>query len=168
MYRVNQNDLTWDESTSPKGTFKLAERYLTWELHPPEVKEAMRADKKDGPRSPIADLPYDIGMVKVMPGAANYPFHSHRADWECYIVLSGTGTLRHGEERSPLKPGDCVLCPPGEAHQIINDCDEDLVYYVIANNAPTDFWHYPDSGKWGIPGVGYFRPTKLPYFEGEE
>jgi mannose-6-phosphate isomerase-like protein (cupin superfamily) len=168
MYRVNHNDLQWEESSSPKGKFKFSECGLTWEMNPPEWKAAQAAGSKNGPRSPLADLPFDVAMVKVHPGAANFPFHSHRADWECYLVVSGTGTIRHGEERSALKPGDCVVCPPGEAHQIINDHDEDLVYYVIANNTPGDFWHYPDSGKWGIPGVGYFRPTRLPYYDGEE
>ena len=39
------------------------------------------------------------------------------------------------------------MCPPGEAHQIINDGDSDLSYLVIANNTPFDQCYYPDSDK---------------------
>ena len=41
---------------------------------------------------------------------------------------------------------------------------------VIANNAPADFYHYPDSDKWGfsLEHLGYFRIRKVNYFDGEE
>ncbi len=94
------------------------------------------------------------------------------AEWECYLILAGAGTLRAGDTRVALAPGDCVMCPPGEAHQILNEGAGDLVYYVIANNAVSDVWHYPDSDKWGfaLPNGDdvYFRKTDIAYFEGEE
>ena len=160
MNRVNLNDLPWEESTSPKGKFRLCERMVTGALMAP----------KAGPPLPVG-VPFDVAMVRLPAGAATFPFHSHAAEWECYLILSGTGTLRHGsdpDQRSPLRAGDCVLCPPGDPHQLINDGDEDLLYYVIANNAPADVWHYPDSEKWGIPGSGFVRRSPVPYFDGEE
>ena len=69
-------------------------------------------------------------------------------------------------------PGDCVMCPPGEAHQLINDGEGDLLYYVIANNAASDVWHYPDSDKWGFAlsngDDSYFRKSEAGYYAGEE
>ena len=60
-------------------------------------------------------------------------------------------------------------CPPGDAHQIINTGKMDLLYSVIANNAPTEVWHYPDSKKWGSRAIGkFFRLQEVDYFEGEE
>ena len=80
--------------------------------------------------------------------------------------------MRHGARRSPLRAGDCVLCPPGEPHQLINDGAEDLVYYVVSNNAPAEVWHYPNSDKWGVALPDgedlYFRAAEVGYFDGEE
>jgi uncharacterized cupin superfamily protein len=89
---------------------------------------------------------------------------------ELGVLISGTGTMRAGKKRVKLKAGDCVLNPPGEPHQIINTGRTDFLYYVIANNAPVDVWHYPDSNKWGWPirGGEIFRKTGITYFEGEE
>lgn len=161
MKRVNQNDLPWIERTSPRRTFRRFCRDLWGAL----------AGRGAGPRLP-GPPPFEVELVRLPPGAANYPFHSHAAEWECYLILAGSGTLRAGRRRTPLAPGDCVLCPPGEAHQLANDGATDLLYYVIANNAPADVWHYPDSGKWGFArpdgGDRYFRPTDVGYFDGEE
>ena len=66
-----------------------------------------------------------------------------------------------------------MLNPPGEAHQIINTGKSELHYYVIANNSIADFYHYPDSDKWGmwathVPDGPSFRQKKVKYFEKEE
>ena len=46
------------------------------------------------------------------------------------------------------------------------------VYYVIANNAPSEVWHYPDSDKWGfdLPNGQsvYFRKSEVDYYDREE
>ena len=125
MNPVNPEDLPWTERRSPKGGYHRFSRNLSG---------AMTA-AADG-AAPPGPPPFDVGLVRLPPGVANYPFHSHGAEWECYLILAGRGTVRHGDRRSPLRAGDCVLCPPGEPHQLINDGEEDLVYYVIANNAP--------------------------------
>jgi mannose-6-phosphate isomerase-like protein (cupin superfamily) len=157
MNRVNQDELPWDDNTSPKGAFSRFGRRLVHALEAPET----------GPPLP-ARVPFDVTLVRVPAGAANVPFHAHAAEWECYLILAGTGTVRHGDGRAPLRAGDCVLCPPGDPHQIINDGDADLLYYVVSDNAPAEVWHYPDSDKWGVRGSGIFRRTPAKYFDGEE
>jgi uncharacterized cupin superfamily protein len=161
MKRLNQNDLPWVERRSPKGTFHRFER---------DLSDAFGADS---PASALPDAaPFEVELVRLPSGAANYPFHSHSAEWECYLVLAGAGTMRAGDTRVALVPGDCVMCPPGEAHQIVNDGDGDLLYYVVANNARSDVWYYPDSDKWGfvLPNGEdvYFRKTDVSYFDDEE
>ena len=161
MKRVNQNDLPWVERQSPHGKFHKFRRDLSGAFVPRTAGRAL-----PGP------APFEIELVRLPSGAANYPFHSHSAEWECYLILSGSGTVRAGRRRTRLVPGDCVMCPPGEAHQLINDGEDDLLYYVIANNAASDVWHYPDSGKWGFALSNgddlYFRPSKVGYYDGEE
>lgn len=158
MKKINLNDIPWSERKSPKGAFHLFYR---------NVAGSFRL-KKTGPSLP-GKAPFEVAMVRLPPGAKNYPFHSHAAEWEFYLIVSGTGVMRAGDKRVKIKTGDCLLNPPGEPHQIINSGKEDLVYYVIANNAPVDVWHYPDSNKWGIPlGPRFFEMKETSYFQGEE
>src|SRR5262249_27964697 len=89
------------------------------------------------------------------------------------LIVSGTGKIRAGNITRKLVSGDCVLNPPGEAHQLINTGKTDLLYYVIANNSAADFYHYPDSNKWGmwaphLPDAPNFRQQAVNYNEGEE
>ena len=33
--------------------------------------------------------PFDVELTKLPPGATNFPFHAHAAQWEVYLVLMG-------------------------------------------------------------------------------
>jgi uncharacterized cupin superfamily protein len=164
MKRINQNDLPWNEQRSPKGKYHRYHRDLVRALQAPQAEPALPPG-----------VPFDVALMRLPAGATNYPFHAHFAEWECYVILSGSGTVRHGapdhddgEQRTPVAPGDCIVFPPRDPHQLINDGDADLLYYVIANNAPAEVGHFPDSNKWVIRGTGAFRRTDVPYFEDEE
>ena len=68
-----------------------------------------------------------------------------------------------------IEAGDYLVFPPGEAHQIINNGSEDLIYIVIADQPQADVIHYPDSGKWMTkPQRKCFEMTETDYFKGEE
>ena len=159
MKKVNLNDIPWRERKSPKGQYH---RFLR------DVALAFQSPKT-GPQ-PTGQPPFEVELVRLPPGAKNFPFHSHAAEWEFYLVVSGAGKIRAGKRTRNLAAGDCVLNPPGEAHQIINSGKDDLLYYVIANNSAADFYYYPDSDKWGfsIEDVGTFRFREVNYFDGEE
>jgi uncharacterized cupin superfamily protein len=162
MKKVNLNSIPWRERKSPKGQYH---RFLR------DVALAFK-DPRTGPKLP-SEPPFEVELVRLPPGAKNFPFHNHAAEWEFYLIVSGTGKIRAGKITRRLKPGDCVLNPPGEAHQIINSGTEDLLYYVIANNSIADFYYYPDSDKWGVwaPHLGdspTFRQTKADYYDREE
>ena len=159
MNKVNTNaldELVWE---SPGGRFGIAGA---------QVSEALGRD----PNS--TDLmerhPFDVEICTIPPGKANYPYHSHSEQWEFYHVISGTGAVRDEEGMTPIEPGDAFLFKPGEAHQITNDGDVDLVVYVVANNPLGESCYYPDSGKWLVrsPEKMIIRSEGLDYFEGEE
>jgi uncharacterized cupin superfamily protein len=159
MKKINLDQLPWKERKSPKGRFQIRYR---------NVAAAFR-ERKTGPRFP-GEPPFEYAVLAIPPGAANFPFHSHAAEWEFYHLLSGAGVMRAGRRKMAVKAGDCLMCPPGEPHQLINTGRKDLVYCVVANNAPADIWQYPDSGKWGFSvGPTFFRLTPVEaYYEGEE
>jgi mannose-6-phosphate isomerase-like protein (cupin superfamily) len=53
--------------------------------------------------------------------------HLHRRSEELYLVTSGSGSLRVGDEERPIAVGDCVAIPPGTPHRLRNDGEVDLV-----------------------------------------
>ncbi|HEY9248371.1 MAG TPA: cupin domain-containing protein [Rariglobus sp.] len=129
--------------------------------------------------------PFDLQQRRVPPGASVCPLHAHTQQFELFVVLAGTATVRtsrpapsavaaSGSERSvadthTVRAGDAFVQPPGTAHQITNTGTEDFVFFVIADNLPTDSTYYPESDKWQIkPQRKLFRMTEVDYFDGEE
>ena len=93
-----------------------------------------------------------VNVTQVAPGCTAYPFHSHRANDELFVVLAGRGQLRLGDKRHPVRSGDLIGCPaggPGTAHQLINTGDQALRYLAISTQQDPDICEYPDSGKVG-------------------
>jgi len=113
MQKVNLNDIPWRERKSPKRKYH---RFLR------DVALAFQSPKT-GPK-PTAQPPFEVELVRLPPGAKNFPFHSHATEWEFYLIVSGTGKVRAGKLTRALQAGDCVLNPPGEPHQIINTSKE--------------------------------------------
>ena len=101
---------------------------VTFQSRPPSLAAPAHATQKFDAR--MAELATELGAQKlgyniteIPPGAAAFPLHNHRVNEEMFFILSGTGEVRLGDERHPLRAGDIVACPPGDdrtAHQIIN------------------------------------------------
>jgi uncharacterized cupin superfamily protein len=117
----------------------------------------------------------------VPPGKTAFPYLRHHGCDEMFIVLAGSGEYRIGEERLPIRPGDCLGAPAGgAAHQIINTGAEELRYLGLSNNGAADAVEYPDSGKVsvrvGAKGIYYGdatlklrgRLTEAGYWDGED
>jgi uncharacterized cupin superfamily protein len=117
-------------------------------------------------------------ITAVAPGRAAYPFHSHRANDELFFVLAGSGELRLGGQRHPVKEGDLIGCPAGDettAHQLVNTGSTELRYIAISTRIEPEICEYPDSGKVGAyggvgPGGFYHltrRSDQADYWDGE-
>ena len=152
------DQLPWEDWQSPKGKFHGSSK---------ELSLALGAKRNTPPGR--GGHPFDLELGRLRPGECGCPYHSHAAQWELFLFLGGAGTVRTATGPTPVGAGDVVLHPPGEAHQFTNTGDTDLLYYCIADNPPADYWHYPDSGKWGLrePRM-FFRPAEADYWDGEE
>ena len=131
------------------------------------ISEALGAPRDAG----VAGVghPFDVELTKLPPGATNFPFHAHAAQWEVYLVLIGVGELRAGHTVTEVTAGDTFVCPPGEPHQLKNTGTEDLIYYVIADNPRADVTNYPDSNKWFVkPQRKSFTMQETDYYANEE
>jgi uncharacterized cupin superfamily protein len=123
-------------------------------------------------------------LTVVPPGKKAFPFHNHHANEEMAFILSGTGEVRLGEGRYPLRAGDVVAMPAGgpeAAHQIINTGTEELRYLCLSTMRMPEAVEYPDSGKFAVtaqipPGGGPRdaglrfigrAETTLDYWDGE-
>lgn len=156
--RLHPDTLPWEEWTSPKGRFRGASKELSLAL----------GAKRDAAAG-LGGHPFDLELSRLRPGECGCPFHLHAAQWEMFLLLEGQGTVRTTDGSHAVGAGDVVLHPPGNAHQLTNSGDTDLVFYLIADNPPADYCHYPDSGKWGLrePRM-FFRPHEADYWDGEE
>lgn len=160
MQKVNTNSIDETEWKSPKGKFHQFYR---------GVSEALGRDPQSldlGKRHP-----FDLEIGRLPPGAAACPFHSHSAQWELYLIISGRGLVREDTGHTEVDPGDAFLFRPSEAHSISNPGTEDLVYHVIADNPFGDCAYYPDSGKWLVSRSTeriIVRGQETAYLDGEE
>ena len=148
MRKINFTQVPVREYISPKGKFGIM---------------FQDTSRKLGRRG----VPFELGFITLKPGKVNFPYHLHTAEWEMYVIVSGTGQMRTPAGKQRIGPGDVLMCPPNEPHQIINNSKRNLKYYVIANNVVSDCCYYPDSRKWALPGK-VVRVTNAKYHDGEE
>jgi uncharacterized cupin superfamily protein len=122
-------------------------------------------------------------LVVVPAGKCAWPYHLHHVNEEMFFILDGSGTLRLGDARYPVRAGDVIAAPPGmgRAHQLINTSDRELRYLAVSTMEAPDVFEYPDSGKFGVfagaaPGAetgrtfSYFgrQDSELDYWAGED
>lgn len=135
---------------------KLAEVAL--QPRPPQYRPtgaaAERFDARMARLGPLLGLSQlGCSVVEVPPHRRAFPFHSHRAEEELFVVLEGEGQLRLGEAVHPVRAGDVIGCPcggPETAHQLINTGTRTLRYLAISSRAEVEICQYPDSGKLGV------------------
>src|SRR5215475_4180519 len=123
MRKVNTNELPDEPWTSPKGKFAGSGKEVSIALG--RIPTSMNLQERH---------PFDLEILRVPPGKAPYPYHSHSAQWEFYLVVAGSGTVRHAEGTDPIEAGDAFVFEPGQPHQLTNTGTTDLIVHVIADN----------------------------------
>ena len=112
---------------------------------------------------------FETELVRLPAGAVNWSYHSHSAQCELYLVISGRGQVRTPEGPVDIREGDCILHAPGQPHQIMNTGATDLIYHVVTNTPASDICHFPDSDKWLLPDRTHpVRVQSTDYYDGEE
>lgn len=141
--------------------------------------------RKAAVAAPLGATRLGARYVEIPPGKKGWPYHCHLANDEMFVILSGSGILRYGEEEFPLAAGDVAVCPAGgteTAHQLIAGPDEALRYLAISSMHDPDIVEYPDSGKMAVyagaaPGgdaklrrlaLTFQRPAAAGYWDGED
>jgi uncharacterized cupin superfamily protein len=125
-------------------------------------------------------------QLHIVPvGKKAFPRHAHHVNEEMFFVLSGQGTYRLGEDAYPIREGDVIGAPAGDAstaHQIVNTGAAELRYLGFSTRLDPEVVEYPDSNKFAVasmapPDKGLLaakllfigrREGSLDYFDGEE
>jgi uncharacterized cupin superfamily protein len=89
-----------------------------------------------------------VNIDRVRPGAKSVKYHSHTAQEEFFLILSGKGAVRLEGETRPVVRGDFFAKPAGEgvAHQFINTGGETLEILDCGLVKADDVVLYPDEG----------------------
>ena len=118
---------------------------------------------------------YHVGVAveTLPPGKQSVPAHYHMLEEEHVYVLDGALTVRLGDERHVMNPGDYIVFPAGQqvGHCLINHTDKPCRYIIIGERNPNDVIVYPDSNKVLVRPLGrreiYDRAATRDYWDGE-
>ena len=122
-----------------------------------------------------------VSLAVVAPGKRAWPRHAHHVNEEMMLILEGEGTYHAGDDSTPVRAGDLIAAPPGDAstaHQLENTSAAPLRYLTFSTKLEPEVVDYPDSGKIGVasyaggavPAVRILVPAgeSLDYWAGEE
>ncbi|TXH25067.1 MAG: cupin domain-containing protein, partial [Elusimicrobia bacterium] len=101
-------------------------------------------------KRPLGDLfgltNFGVNLTTIVPGGVSALRHTHSKQDEFVYIISGTATLVTNNGRSLLTAGSCAgfKAGNGNAHHILNESSEDLVYLEIGDRSAGDQVAYPD------------------------
>ena len=128
-------------------------------IYPEPFASMMRGREK----RPLGDLfgltNFGVNLTRVEPGGVSALRHAHATQDEFIYVLEGRPTLITNAGETQLSPGMCAgfKAATGDAHQLVNRSDNDVVYLEVGDRSPGDAVFYPDDdikavlgadGKW--------------------
>jgi uncharacterized cupin superfamily protein len=122
---------------------------------PPRVKlsnypEPFASRMRGREKRPLGDLfglqSFGVNLTRLAPGAQSALRHAHTVQDEFVYILEGWPTLVTDTGRTPLGPGLCAGFKggSGDAHHLVNETGEDVVYLEIGDRLPGDSASYPD------------------------
>ena len=101
-------------------------------------------------KRPLGDLfglaNFGVNLTRLAPGGSSALRHAHTKQDEFVYVLQGRPTLVTNAGRAALKAGMCAgfKAGTGDAHHLVNDTEDDVVYLEIGDRAAGDAVDYPD------------------------
>jgi uncharacterized cupin superfamily protein len=90
---------------------------------------------------------FGVNLTRLKPGGGSSALrHAHAKQDEFVYVLEGRPTLVTDAGRTTLKPGMCAGfgAGSGDAHHLINETEEEVVYLEIGDRTAGDTVVYPD------------------------
>jgi uncharacterized cupin superfamily protein len=114
--------------------------------YPPEFAQRLAGRVKQ----PLGDVfglrNFGVNLTRLPPGAMSALRHAHLTQDEFIYVLEGRPALRTNAGTTRLAPGMCAgfAAGEGDAHHLVNDTDEEVLYLEMGDRSPGDRASYPD------------------------
>lgn len=89
---------------------------------------------------------FGVNLTSLAPDAASSLRHAHARQDEFVYILQGFPTLLTDAGRTRLAPGMCAgfRAGTGNAHALVNDTAEEVIFLEIGDRTPQDEVVYPD------------------------
>jgi uncharacterized cupin superfamily protein len=89
---------------------------------------------------------FGVNLVQLPPRAISALRHAHSRQDEFVYVLEGHPTLYTDEGATRLGPGMCAgfKAASGNAHNLVNETEANVVYLEIGDRSPGDEVSYPE------------------------
>ena len=71
-----------------------------------------------------------LTRARLIPGAS-IGMHTHNDSCEVIFILEGCGSILEDGTKKEVQAGDCLYCPKGGSHSLINDSESDLVFCAV-------------------------------------
>lgn len=121
-----------------------------------------------------ADYGIGVAIEELPPRMQAAPAHYHIFEEEHLYLLEGTLTVRLGDVRHTMRPGDYICFPAGQkaGHCLINETGSVCRYVIIGENNPKEVIVYTDSRKVLIRALGrralFDLSAMRGYWDGED
>jgi uncharacterized cupin superfamily protein len=89
---------------------------------------------------------FGVNLTRLAPGAMSALRHAHTKQDEFVYILQGKPTLHTDEGATQLTPGMCAgfRAGTGNAHHLVNETANDVLYLEIGDRTPGDSATWPD------------------------
>ena len=89
---------------------------------------------------------FGVNLTRLAPNSASSLRHSHSKQDEFIYIVQGHPTLNTEEGRTLLAPGMCAgfRAHTGNAHNLVNETEEDVLYLEIGDRTAGDETTYAD------------------------
>jgi uncharacterized cupin superfamily protein len=117
---------------------------------PSNYPEPFASRMKGIEKRPLGDLfgltNFGVNLTRIAPGGSSALRHAHAKQDEFVYILEGRPTLHTDDGKALLAPGMCAgfNAGSGDAHGLVNETSEDVVYLEIGDRTPDDEVSYPD------------------------
>ena len=99
---------------------------------------------------------FGVNLTRLTPGAISALRHAHTKQDEFVYILQGCPTLHTNDGATRLEPGMCAGFPAGagNAANLSNDTDSDVLYLEIGDRMAGDSANYPDDDLQAVQVAG--------------
>lgn len=101
-------------------------------------------------KRPLGDLfgltNFGVNLTHLLPGSGSALRHAHAKQDEFIYILQGHPTLITNSGEIQLSPGMCAgfKAGTGNAHQLLNKSNEEVIYLELGDRSAGDSVEYPD------------------------